>query len=394
MWRFLATSIALLFAVAAFFGVYWVSREQVAASRLAAADELLAIQESAAALGEGSAPTDWPTRGFIPSSVLQSAISALSGSQILIPIGKPVNNHVDGYVRVTISSAELMPNDFKIGVRISGNAAYEPDNKNPWWSNANIDTTIDAILLPAAESNDSGVITTEFRLVPDSISTTIGWRFFSLRTFGFAAAVTADAGLLNWGDRLVVPITALAVPIKLDPNLDSSSTQPFGGGGATNVTMKMQRPKFSTKISFDHWLSTSSGIWLLGGQNKTAPYPQISQVDLDKLRSDLAGQLKSFQSADGLVKVAVSGKELTTFLDTILAPPPLTIHIGTEKTSGTILNADVWHNDKILGNFGLRVLPKGEDFGTGTIEITPGHSTWSQDGLSLPVSITADASMT
>jgi hypothetical protein len=77
MWRFLATSIALLFAVAAFFGVYWVSREQVAASRLAAADELLAIQESAAALGEGSAPTDWPTRGFIPSSVLQSAISAL-----------------------------------------------------------------------------------------------------------------------------------------------------------------------------------------------------------------------------------------------------------------------------------------------------------------------------
>ena len=391
-------SILALCAVVVFVaGGIWFYKQHVLATDLASADEWSAIEKTEALLQDGPNLSDWPVRGFVPASVLQSAASTLRDVKIIVPVGPNVDGHVDGYVHLTVGPVSLIPGSEQIGVRLSASADYSADRKEPWWSGAKAEIDIDTLLFPSSQTDKNGVLVTTLRVVPNSISLATSWNNFGIRARGLAAALIADQALLKLRDGLELSIPTISPSVEVDPSVHSSSFQAFGGNGGTNIVLGMSHPPQTLKISLDRWLTTPSGIWLLGGRppvSKPADLPFPSASELQSRRTALSEKLKSFQRSGSSIELTLPGDALTEFVDRLLQPSPLAIAVTTSGTSGIITEAMVLHDDKVLGDLGLQVRPKGDNFASGTISISPGKATWSgQSGLNVPLAVTADAMM-
>lgn len=387
--------IAMVVAAAAI----WLLGERVLASRLAAQDEWNAIRQNEAVLGAGPQRTDWPLRAFLPAALLQSASANLKGAELDVPIGEAKDGHVDGFIHFLIRSAQLVPGDGRLGVALDTAVSYRADRVDPWWGGATAKVQVQAVMLPARQKVSGGVRTTEFRIVPDSIALAAGAENFDVRIIaGLARALAANEVAIHLRDALVLAVPGLNPAFDLDPSVDSRSFQPFGGTNVKNpgttIIVTMPGTPKTLQARFDQWLLTKSGLWVLGGKEITAPVPENAPApaEIEQHRQALASKLTPFQRKDSMVELTVPGKTLTDFIDTVLTPGPLKLTVATSGTNGNITDAIVLHNDKVLGDVGLEVRPRGDAFGRGTIKVTPGVARWDgKSGVSLPLSVKADA---
>jgi hypothetical protein len=379
----------------------WIYSQHVLASNLALVDEWAAIQQTKVILQNGPKTSDWPLRGFVPASTLQSAAAALDGAEIEIPMGKVADGHVDGFVGLNIQSADIIAGDASLRVQLSALAKYIPDRTAPWWANATARIYVDALLMPDSQLEQDGILINKFRIVPDSVSLAPGFDNFDIRIIlGFGKVLAADELSLRLRDALLLSVPAITPAFELDASVNSTSFQPFGGveveNSGTNLTIAMKRKSQKPNIKFDQWLLTRSGVWLLGGRAVrpvsagSPPTPSVISTEFEKLK----GALTAFQKTDSLVELTLPAKALTDFIDAIMKPP-LSLSVSTGQTKGNITDAIAIHNDKVLGNVGLEVRPKGDDFASGNITLNPGKASWStQSGLSIPLSLKASADVT
>jgi hypothetical protein len=379
----------------------WVGGQYMLASNLAQADEWAAIQQTNAVLQSGSKPADWPVRGFVPASTLQSALVAFQGADIIIPVGQPNDGHVDGFVHLVIRSGSITPGDVYVRARLTASAKYTPDRNSPWWRNVTADVNIDAILLPNSQTWEGDTLVTKFRIIPNSITLAAGYNNLDIRVIWFSRVLAADEVAIHLQDALVLPIPSLSPSFDLDASVDSTSFQPFGGvevpNSGTNVTVKMRRDPKSFKQTFDQWLLTRSGVWVLGGKQVTPPSasPTPSSSEISAALDSLKTKLEPFQQTDSAIQLTLPGKALTDFVDSMMQPSPLDVAVTTSQTQGNVTDAIVIHNDKVLGNVGLEVRPKGDNFASGHIAVSPEKSSWSaRSGLNLPVSLKGTANVT
>ena len=391
-----------LVAIAIVVTAVWLYGQHNLASSLAQADEWAAIQQTNAILQSGPKVSDWPTRGFIPASTLQSAAIALQGAEIAVPVGQVREGHVDGFVHLAIQSVSITPGDAYIRVRLSGSAKYASDRNAPWWRAATARVNIDAIVLPNSPTREGDILISNFRIVPDSITLAAGFDNFDIRViWGFERVLVADEVVLRLRDALVLPAPSLSPSFDLDTSVNSTSFQPFGGvetpDSGTNITVVMKRPPKTLKVTFDQWLLTHSGVWLLGGKQvlPIAGGPPPSASEISSQLEALKGKLAPFQQTDFAIELTIPGKVLTDFVDGLMQPSPLNVAVTTSQTKGNVTDAIVIHNDKVLGNVGLEVRPKGDGFAKGGIVVAPGNSSWSaQSGITLPLSLKAAADVT
>jgi hypothetical protein len=110
-------------------------------------------------------------------------------------------------------------------------------------------------------------------------------------------------------------------------------------------------------------------------------------------RASINERLKAFAVDERSIELDVSGAILSEYAKQIIEPLPGMVDVRTSKTSGIITNADILHNDKVLGNVGLEVRLDGDDFGTGTLTVSPQSPNWSHSGLSLVTALAAKASV-
>jgi hypothetical protein len=232
----------LFILVCIFVAAAWLPRQRSLASGLANDALAEGIDQASGNLREGPTPDDWPRRGFVPTSFLKQATAAFRGATVLIPSGPQINGHVDGYLHLRISSFELVPSDAKMGVKITATATYESDRVRPWWRGVSANLLIDAVLLPTGQFEENKAYTTNFQVVPDAISVLPGWQTLDPRRPRLLDTIIADQVSIHWGQRMVLPVPALTIPIDVDENLNSSSYQPFAGDGGTNIVVTMKRP--------------------------------------------------------------------------------------------------------------------------------------------------------
>jgi hypothetical protein len=359
----MATRITLgLLAVVIVAAAVWLQGEHLLASRLAQTDEWNAIRQSEAVLQDGPQLTDWPLRAFVPASVLQSASENLRDAEVDLPLGEAKDGHVDGFIHFVVQSAQLAPDDGRLGVALATAASYRPDRVTPWWSGVTAKVNIRAALLPIAQTLSAGVATTQFRIVPDSVALAAGVENFDIRIIvGLARALVADEVAIRFRDALVLPVPGLNPSFDLDPSVGSKSFQPFGGvktkDPGTDIVVTMKGAPKTLQAVLDQWLLTKSGLWALGGKAITVPAHQDapSADEIDARRKALAPKLEPFQRADSAIELTVPSKALTDFVDSVLTPSPLMLAVATSGTSGNITDAIVIHNDKVLGNVGLEV---------------------------------------
>jgi hypothetical protein len=394
--RIIIVTVAIAIVVAA----VWVYSQHDLASKLAQADEWTAIQQTNAIIQSGPKVDDWPLRGFIPTSTLQSAAATLEGVELVVPVGTFKDGHVDGHLHFAIQSASINPGNAFVGIRLDTVVTYAPDREAPWWKNARAHILLDAILLPASPTQDGDVILNRFRIEPDSIKLSAGFANFDIRIlWGLASVLSADEVALRLRDALALSVPSLSPSFELAASVTSTSFQPFGGvevpHSGTNLTVTMNRVSKTFKlVTFDQWLLTNSGVWLLGGRQvpPIAAGPPPSASEISSQRQALDAKLTPFQQSDAAIELTIPGTALTDFIDDLMQPSPLDATVTTSKTTGNVTDAIVIHNDKVLGNVGLEVRPDGDSFAKADIAISPGKSSWSaSSGVALPLSLKATA---
>ena len=394
--------VALVLAMAIAAGVDWLQGEHIVASHLAQMDDWNAVRQTEAVVKAGPRPSDWPVRGFVPAALLQSAVENLKDAEIDVPLGKANDGHVDGFVHFVVRSAKLMPDDVRLGVDLATDVSYSADREKPWWSSATANVEVRAALMPMSQkTGGNGVAITQFRIAPDSVSLAAGVANFDLRIIvGMARALAAEETTIRLRDALVLDVPGLAPSVDLDPSVNSKSFQPFGGvatkNAGTNITVSMKGTPRTLGTVLDQWLLTKSGLWALGGKSVVAPSTEDAPPpeEIEARRSGLVAKLEPFQRADSFVEVTVPSKTLTDFVDTVLSPSPLNLNVSTSGTNGNITDAIAIHNDKVLGNVGLEVKPRGDGFGHGVVALTPGPAQWAANaGISVPLSVKAKAAV-
>lgn len=389
---------AFLGLVALIFGGVWLYGRHILATDLAAVEEWRSLDQTQATVAAGGSPGDWEARGFVPSSLLRSAAASLAETKIILPNGKLIDGRVDGYFRLNVKSADVTLDDAKISAKLKVDAKYEPDRENPWWGAAIATVVVDAVLLPRDSIENNGLHITRLAVVPNSIALEAGFaniNLFNIGAYGLASAIGRDETLLRFKDQIAfIEIPSISPKIELDPSIDSSSWQNFGGEGGTNIAVRLKRDSHKLNVQFDRFLTLRGGLWLLGGKDVRPieePNDRPTGDQIEERRARIVAQMERFARADDLVELTLSGKILTDFVDKLLSPSPLQISVSTNGTTGTITEALILHSDKILGDVGLLVKPNGDNFAHADLTVNPGKSTWSEKGLSLPLSLSASA---
>jgi hypothetical protein len=377
----------------------WLHGEHLLASQLALADEWNALKLSEAVLQSGPKPSDWPLRAFVPAAVLQSASKSLDGAEVDLPVGDARDGHVDGFIHFFVKSAQLIPGDARLDVTLATRVSYRPDRVDPWWSGAEAEVEVQAALVPSAQTVNGGVAITQFRVVPGSIALAAGMKNFDIRIIaGLGRALAADEVALRFREALMLAAPSLNPSFDIDASVNSTSFQPFGGSNSkdsgTTIAVTMKRSPVTLRAVLDQWLLTKSGLWVLGGNPVSAPAHEDAPLadQADARRKAIALKLDSFQRADSMVELTVPSKMLQNFVDAVLTPSPLILDVGTSGTRGNITDLIIIHNDKVLGNVGLEVRPRGDGFGHASIVVSPKASQWdAKSGIAIPLSVSARA---
>src|SRR5262249_30023333 len=130
--------------------------------------------------------------------------------------------------------------------------------------------SIDALLLPDLVVGPEGVRTTHFKILPNTVALEGGWWLLQIRAVGLFAMLTANETLIRLGSGTASRVSQVPPPIELDPSVDSSDFQGFGGGGGTNIVLSAQLPARALNVPMDKWVIADTGVWLLGGRGAVA----------------------------------------------------------------------------------------------------------------------------
>lgn len=375
----------------------WLSRERVMASDLAASAMMEALGQASATLQAGPNPEAWPFRVFIPSSLLKQTTSALSGTELVIPIGPRDGDHVNGYLHLKIASAKMVSEDLRVRVHLAGQASYEADRTRPAWSKITAKLALDAIIVPGASHVREGILATQFRIVPNSIAVVGGWSKKDARTNTFLANVIADQTLIQLRDALAVSVPAVAIPLSIDLSFSNSTFYPFPAGGGTNLEISTHREPQTFDVPLSNWLIVREGIWLLGGlrsdSTTNSASPSLpSDAIIENRRAALSPKLAAFRASKDLVALALPASELIQFTNRLLGRAPLQINLSTSKTSGVF--AKITQKGLTFSQVGIEVRP-ADRFASGSLTLNPetGVGVWSKNGLSLPFKVNASTSV-
>ena len=335
--------------------------------------ELQSINQTEAILAQGSLPTNWPNRTFIPQSTITSAVKLIEGGAIRIPIGAPRNERVDGYGVIGISKTQLMTREAGLRVRLTVVAAYEPDLLTTPWSNTRISFDIDAALLPSSQEVVNNNLITYVKVLPHSIGN-INVPVNDLGTVdGLLSQLDSVSALNALTERLQIPIPIPKMTVDLSMDSDMDAPMKDGDGnpsGNAKLHFSMKRKPQSLEV-LDRIVIASNGIWLLGGlPPKPIPInplagPAPSEASLNLARSKLASQLAPFKNTISSVAITASASDLTNLANRLVADP-FDIDITTKESEGSIASASLV-TDNVLGVVGYSVTPNGASFLRGHI---------------------------
>jgi hypothetical protein len=322
---------------------------------LARLQELRAINQTEAVLVQGPVPSKWPIRVLVSPKTIDSTLRILEGSFVTVPIGKPQNNRVDGYLKITIDRAHVSTNNAKLGADLSVSIGYDPDLVNLPVGGLSVPVSVKALLLPASQQiNQDGLITI-LKIVPYSISFGTMSSNIEAVANNFLSHLGVKDAITAWGDQLQVSIPSIVAKTPLDISFKSQTTEPFKKGGSTNIQTSLTRSPSTLELAFDRTIVTSSGVWMLGGLPpkpvviNPAAGPPPSQADLEKRRNELLAKLAPFNKPSDGLEISVNKSVMTGFVDKLLGGPPLEISIGTTDSTGTIESA-IPIKDNVLGD--------------------------------------------
>jgi hypothetical protein len=358
--------------------------------------ELQSINQTEAILAQGSLPTKWPNRIFIPQSTITGAVKLIEGAAIRIPIGTPRNERVDGYGVIGIGKAQLMARDAGLRVLLTVFAAYEPDLVTAPWSNTQISFDIDAALLPSNQQIVDGNLITYFKVLPHAIGN-INVPVNDLGTVdGLLSQLDAVSALNALTERLQIPIPIPKMTMDLSIESDADAPMKDGNGkpiGNATLHFSMKRKPQGLEV-LDRIVIASDGIWLLGGlppkPNPINPVagPAPTETSLAMARTKLASELTPFKNTISSVTVTASAADLTDFANRLVADP-FDIGITTKKSEGSIASASPVKDD-VLGEIGYSLAPNGASFLQGHIVGSFAPVVWkSSSGFILKAKATA-----
>jgi hypothetical protein len=287
---------------------------------------------------------------------------------------------------------------------LSVTASYVPDRVDHWWSKARVALTIDAQFMPAVQTDPAtGKTDVKLLVVPTSIRPSLSWNPIEIFSAGHVVSEIVAAGvLLKYGEELALVAPAIKSPLKIEAKVDSKSHSDFDKGGGYDLQVKLDGPTFERLVVADVPLVTSQGIWMLGQSGRPLPKPVTLpsgpselQKTVDQLRLSVAEKLKPFDRTDGIAEVRVSNRQILDMANEIKQPwkdGKNKINISSANANGTIASAFLL-KDNLLGDVGLTVTPRVQDFVRGEVNFQPPQLGWVP-GTGLSSTVAASAKVT
>jgi hypothetical protein len=350
-------------------------------------------------LDAGSSPADWPNRGFIPASTINSILQNLVGTEYVSKVGViDKDGTADGSfvirlnaISATASAGQLLP-------KLSFSARYEAGRISDLGFGSRVDLSAEALLLPvvAADGKSAALKIAIIGIEPDVV-----WNPFATARNAFAAKVLAsEAAKRLTEDRLTVPLPNLNANLDFKVALENTSHSKFDVEGGYDLTAKLSGPSVARSLSAPYPLVSTSGIWLLGG--KTVPLKEsaylpvddaAAQADIERQAALLASRLAPYSAQSDEVELRVSNHELTEAVSELIGPKEsrkkYTVFLTTSQATGIIARQHLLKDD-LLGEVGLSVRPENEHFARGEVAFSVADFKWVE-GQGVEVRIDANA---
>lgn len=398
-------AILAAFVVTIAVGVIWYNYFRPIIVQGALKSEAASLSFASSILESGARPEDWENRAYLPTTSINDLARSLTGLEFVASQGKRDEaGRYDGTFVISLNSLSFETGTAQLRPRLSVTARYVPDRVNHWWSNARVALTIDAQLMPAVQA-DSATGRTDVKLLvmPTSIRPSLSWNPIEIFSAGQIASEIVAAGvLLKYGEEFAFVVPAIKAPLKIEAKVDSKSHSVFDKGGGYDLQAKLDGPTFERLVIADVPLVNSQGIWMLGQAGRALPKPIILPLDsaelqktVEQLRLAVTEKLKPFDRADSIVEVRVSNRQILDLASEIQQPwrdGKNKINISSANANGTIASAFLLKDD-LLGDVGLTVTPRVQDFLRGEVSVAPPQLGWVP-GTGLSSTVAATAKMT
>ncbi|APO77333.1 hypothetical protein K6M90_29460 [Rhizobium sp. 9T] len=364
-------------------------------------EETLALQERSLALTEailqtGAKPDDWSNRIFLPERALRGLVSGLNGIERVVRLGdKDPEGHYDGAVIVRVEEAVLSTNDGSFHAKLSLSAHYQADKKTSWWAGTTAFAELDTMLLPLPDKDDKGRNAIRLHLVPYAVKPKFNWGNLSLSSGDLLAELIADGAFTGWGKELVIPGPSIVSDLELDIGKANSSHNKFEVSGGYDLAIKINRDKLHRSIAAEIPVSTTNGIWMLGGKTIDEVFSHLAETKettseaLERRRKSVSDRLRPFRDDRDLVYVRIHNTPILEMASELRQAT--TGSISSSNASGEIAHPALLKDD-LLGEVSLVVTPRGPSFLSGLFDVQPPDIKWVP-GVGLQTALRVDASL-
>lgn len=364
-------------------------------------DETLALQERSLALTEailqaGAKPDDWNNRIFLPQRALTELVGGLKGIERVVRLGdKGADGRYDGAVIVRVEQGSLGTVDGAFHAKLSLSARYQADRKTSWWAGTTAFAELDTMLLSLPDKDDKGKNVIRLHLVPSAVTPKLGWGNLSLSSGELLGELIAAGAFTGWGKDLVIPLPSIASDLDLDIGKANASHNTFDVSGGYDLTIKINRDKLHRSISAEIPVSTTNGIWMLGGKtidevfSHLAEPAEMTSETLDRRRKSVSDRLGPFRDDRDLVYVRIHNTPILELASELRQATTGTI--SSSNASGEIAHPALLKDD-LLGEVSLVVTPREPSFVSGSFEVQPPDIKWIP-GVGLQSALRADANL-
>jgi len=363
--------------------------------------EALALQERSLALTEailqaGAKPDDWNNRIFLPQRALKELVGGLKGIERVVRLGdKNADGHYDGAVIVRVEEAALSTDDGAFHAKLSLSAHYQADRKTSWWAGTAAFAELDTMLLSLPDKDDKGKNVIRLHLVPSAVKPKLIWGNLSLSSGDLLAELIADGAFRGWDKDLVIPGPSIASDLDLDIGKANSSHNTFDVSGGYDLTIKINRDKLHRSIAAEIPVSTTNGIWMLGGKTIDEVFSHLAEPQkmtseaLERRRKSVSDRLAAFRDDRDLIYIRIHNTPILELASELRQATTGTI--SSSNASGEIAHPALLKDD-LLGEVSLVVTPRGPSFVSGSFEVQPPDIKWVP-GVGLQTALRADASL-
>jgi hypothetical protein len=370
----------------------------------AARAEAASLSFTSWVLETGARPEAWDTRAFLPVAAIRDLAGALAGLEFVATQGKRDDaGHYDGRFVIRLDQLIVETGTSQLRPQLAVTASYVPDRVDHWWSSARVALKIEAQFMPVVGADPkTGNAAVKVLVVPTSIRPILSWNPIEIFSAARVVSEILAAGvLLKYGDELSLMAPAIKSPLRVETKIDSTSHSKFAKDGGFDLQVRMGGPTFERLVEADVPLVTSRGIWILGRAGQQLPNPIVLPDDpaelqktADQLRLAVAAKIGAFERSDAIAEVRISNRQIMEIAAEIKQPwkpGQNVIDISSANANGTIADAFLL-KDEFLGNVGLTVTPRVQDFLSGAATVHPPQFQWIPGtGLSATVAASARA---